>query len=263
MITTGGTVGMSPVERRTILYNRLQADGKVNLNQIAAELNVSSMTIRRDLKLFVDQGIVTISAGTAHLIDGSSSVTLVRSEGEPIVQDTQKQAIGRAAADHVEDGDTIIVDCGTTTLQLLRYLGNKSVTIITNSIPVAGIVGNNPNVKIIYAPGEYTADSNGIVGPLTVDFFHTLRADKAFIGAHGFDAQGGVNEPVLGDATAKRAMLDSARESYLMADSSKYGNVHLMALSRLSDFSCVITDSDFPAEKRGELEAACKEVIYA
>ena len=72
-----------------------------------------------------------------------------------------------------------------------------------------------------------------------------------------------MNEPVLGDATAKRAMLDSARESYLMADSSKYGNVHLMALSRLSDFSCVITDSEFPAEKRSELEAACKEVIYA
>ena len=254
---------MSPVERRTILYNRLQAEGKVNINQIADELNVSSMTIRRDLRLFVDQGIATISSGTAHLLDGGTPLPLVHSNTQPVTNDPQKQAIGRAAAERIEDGDTIIVDCGTTTLQLLRYLEDKRVTIVTNSIPVAGLAGTNPNFKIIYAPGEYTEDSHGMVGPLTVDFFHTLRADKAFLGAHGFDAQGGVNEPVLGDATAKRAMLDSAHESYLMADSSKYGNVHLMALSRLSDFTCVITDKAFPQDKRAELEAACNSVIYA
>lgn len=254
---------MSPVERRAMIFERLQRDGKVNLVALADELGVSSMTVRRDLHLFMEQGIATISAGTAHLIDSSASSPLGQTAIKIASHGTQKQAIGAAAAQLVNDGDTIIVDCGSTTLQLINYLGTKRVTIITNSIPVASIVGNNPGIKLIYAPGEYSIDSTGMVGPLTVDFFHTVRADKAFIGAHGFDAEGGVNEPVLGDATAKRAMLDAARLSYLMADSSKYGNVHLMALSRLSDFSCVITDSSFPIEKRAELEAACNEVIYA
>ena len=254
---------MSPVERRTIIFDRLQQEGKVNLNQMAEELGVSSMTIRRDLRLFVEQGIATISSGTAHLVDSKNGPVLVQPSGRTERHPTQKQAIGRAAAQQVEDGDTIIVDCGSTPLQLLQYLGTKRVTIVTNSIPVAGLVGANPAVKLIYAPGEYSADSIGMVGPLTVDFLHTLRADKAFLGAHGFDAVGGVNEPVLGDATAKRAMIEAAGASYLLADSSKYGNVHLMALSRLSDFACVITDAGFPMDKRAELEAACNEVIYA
>lgn len=254
---------MSPVERRTLIFNRLQTEGKVNLNQIAAELGVSSMTIRRDLRLFVEQGVATISAGTAHLIDSNGSIPLVQAAAPVEAKDGRKLAIGRAAAQQIDDGDTVIVDCGSTTLQLLRHIGPKRLTIVTNSIPVAGIVGTNPNIKLIYAPGEYTSDSNGMIGPLTVDFFRNIRADKAFLGAHGFDAEGGVNEPVLGDATAKRAMLEATRESYLMADSGKYGNVHLMALSRLSDYTCVITDDDFPASKRPELEAACNRVIYA
>ena len=254
---------MSPIERRRILLDRLRSDGKVNLNEIAAELGVSSMTIRRDLRILVDDGIATISSGTAHLAQGAYDGPLTQSPPRSRDHTIQKQAIGRAAAQMIEDGDTIIVDCGSTTLQLLRYLGHKQVTIITNSIPVAGLVGANPQVKLIYAPGEYSPDSTGMVGPLAVDFFHNIRADKAFLGAHGFDAMGGVNEPVLGDATAKRAMLEASRASYLLADSSKYGNVHLMALSRLSDYTCVITDADFPADKRAELEAACNQVIYA
>ncbi len=253
---------MSPVERRMLLLDRLRTDGKFNLNQMASELNVSSMTIRRDLRLLEEQGVATISSGTAHYLEGASLSPLQQPARAPL-QSAQKQAIARKAASFVEDGDTIIVDCGSTTLQLLKYLGSKRLTIITNSIPVAAIAGTNPDIKLIYAPGEYSADSVGMVGPLTVNFFHTLRADKAFIGAHGFDAEGGVNEPVLGDATAKRAMLECSQISYLLADSSKYGNVHLMALSKLSDFSCVITDAGFPADKRAELEAACNQVIYA
>ena len=257
---------MSPLERRALILDRLQTDGRANLNELAEELHVSSMTIRRDVRILIDQGVATISSGTAYLVEGGAAGIV--SPALPTLprmsrQAAQKQAIAQRAAAFVEDGDTIIIDCGSTTLQLLAHLGSKRLTIVTNSIPVASVVGANPNIKLIYAPGEYSPDSNGMVGPLAVDFFHTVRADKAFLGAHGFDAKGGVNEPVLGDATAKRAMLDSSRESYLLVDSSKYGNVHLMALSRLSDFSCVITDADFPPDRRDELEHACNEVIYA
>jgi DeoR/GlpR family transcriptional regulator of sugar metabolism len=212
----------------------------------------------------MDQGIATISVGTAYLTDqGTGSIAIVPVDEQDQGVPARKRAIGQRAAQLVEDGDTIIIDCGTTTYELLKYIGSKRLTIITNSIPVAGLVGSHPNLKLIYAPGEYSDDSHGMVGPLAVNFFHTLRVDKAFLGAHGFDAVGGANEPVLGDATAKRAMLEATTSSYLMVDSGKYGNVHLMALSKLSDFSCVITDADFPEERKAALEAACNQVIYA
>ena len=260
--TAKGAV-MNPLERRAHILRRLQQDGKAGLSELAAELGVSSMTVRRDLRTFVEQGIAVISVGTVYLSEHSvEGLTLAVSTGAQ-EQSRRKRAIALRAAQLIDDGDTIIVDCGTTTCGMLDYLEAKRLTIITNSIPVAGKVGDNPNVRLVYAPGEYTADSQGMVGPLTADFFRTLRVDKAFLGAHGFDAQGGAHEPVVGDATTKRAMLESAERSYLLVDSGKYGNMHFMALSRLSDFSCVITDADFPAERRPELEAACNEVVYA
>lgn len=255
---------MNPLERRASMFTRLQRDGKATIHEMAQDLGVSSMTIRRDLRPFVDQGKATISMGVAYLIDAEGMAATSLLPNTTIdARAVQKQAIGRAAAQLVEDGDTIAIDCGTTPLQLARHLGDQRLTVVTNSLPVAGVIGDRPTIKLIYAPGEYSVDSQGMVGPLTVDFFHTIRVDKAFLGAHGFDAAGGANEPVLGDATAKRAMLEAARASYLLVDSSKYGNVHLMALSRLSDFSCVITDNEFDVGRRAELESACNEVIYA
>ncbi len=253
---------MNLIERRMETFKRLQREGVLNIKDFADELGVSSMTVRRDLQYFAQQGFVNISNGNAHLIEEATSnamqVAMSKEESAG-----NKQRIGKAAADLVQSGDTIIVDCGTTTLQLLRYLGNKHVTIFTNSIPVSGLAGDLSNLKIVYAPGIYSPLSVGMVGTLAADFFRTLRVNKSFLGAHGFDAAGGANEPVLDDAATKHAMLEAAQESYLMVDSSKYGNVHLMAMSKLSDYSCLITDSDFPQEKRDELNAACQRVIYA
>ncbi len=254
---------MNPIERRSFILQRLQSDGKASITELSDELCVSGMTIRRDLRQLIEQGIVTISVGTAYLVDKSVDAASLSVPTEAQKDARRKHAIGLKAAQLIDDGDTIIIDCGTTTCGLLNYIESKRLTIITNSIPVAAVVGGKPNIRLIYAPGEYTNDSRGVIGPLTVSFFQTLRVDKAFLGAHGFDATGGANEPVLGDATTKRAMIESATTSYLLVESSKYGNVHLMAMSKLSDFSYVITDNDFPVEKRAELEAACNEVIYA
>ena len=254
---------MTPLERRQAICEQLAESGKARIDDLAEELGVSSMTVRRDLRQLADQGVVTISVGTVYLNEqGATNASPIRSD-ELSDADRRKLAIARLAAQLIDDGDTIIIDCGTTTCGLLEHIGQKRLTIITNSIPVAALVGDNPNVKLIYAPGEYAEGSRGMVGPLAVDFFHTLRVDKAFLGARSFDAVGGANEPLLGDATAKRAMLEASAKSYLLVDSGKYGNVHFMALSKLSDFSCVITDDDFPIDKRSELEAACNEVIYA
>lgn len=254
---------MNPVERRMAIMERLQAEGKATLEELASQLGVSTMTIRRDLAPFVQQDAATVSSGTVYLTNPGSGIAQIQRTPADDALARHKRSIARVAAEQVHDGDTIIVDCGTTALQMVNYLAERNVTIITNSLPVAGSVGGNPNIRLVYAPGEYSLDSVGVVGQLTVDFFKTIRADKAFLGAHAFDAAGGANEPVLGDATTKRAMIEAASTSYLLVDSSKYGNVHFMALSRLDDFSCVITDADFPTDKRPELEAACNRVIYA
>ena len=173
---------MNLIERRMEVFRQLQRDGVVNIKEFAEALGVSSMTIRRDLQYFAQQGIVTISTGNAYLVPGMSSETIRLALNNEENAD-QKQRIGREAAALVENGDAIIIDCGTTTLQLLRYLENKRVTVFTNSIPVAGLVGDMANIKIVYAPGVFSPQSVGMVGSLAADFFRSLRVDKSFLGA--------------------------------------------------------------------------------
>ena len=249
-------------KRQQALLKELREEKTIDVETVAQKLNVSPTTIRRDLVMFEKQNLIERFHGGATLLEESLREEDNPTDNREAEDREQKHIIARYAAELVEDGDTIFINSSSTALLMLDYLKGKNVIVVTNNGFAVGHP-HDPQVEIIMTGGEIYQRRKSLVGEFALHTLTKIIADKAFIGAHGFDAQGGVNEPVLGDATAKRAMLDSARESYLMADSSKYGNVHLMALSRLSDFSCVITDSEFPAEKRSELEAACKEVIYA
>jgi DeoR/GlpR family transcriptional regulator of sugar metabolism len=111
---------MNPIERRARILQRLQRDGKVGLGELAQEFGVSSMTIRRDLRQLMDQGIATISVGTAYLTDqGSGSIAVASVDEQDNDFSSRKRAIGLSAAQLVDDGDTIIIDCGTTTFDNL------------------------------------------------------------------------------------------------------------------------------------------------
>lgn len=251
---------MNVTERRMQIFNLLKTNETVELNDLAKRFDVSTMTIRRDLQMFERQGLLQINCGEAYLIRNSAHEPsfAVKSEQNML----QKQNIGRRAAQFVEDGDIIILDCGTTPLQMLSFLGNKHVTVITNSWPSAHFITGNSNIKLIFAPGEYYEVSAGMTGPLTTDFFAHLHADKVFMGAHGFSIRNGVTEPDI-EFNSKKALMSAGKEHFLLVDSTKYEKTFLMKYADLEAFDHIITDENFPFAKRAELEEACRDVIYA
>lgn len=250
---------MNVAKRRMEIFRILQAEESVDIAEIAAKFEVSTMTIRRDLNVFAKQGLVTMNYGGASLNRGTAVEPSFEVKTSHMI-DT-KQKIAKAAADLVKEGDAIILDCGTTTLQMVRYLLHKKITILTNSWPVANYLNGNTKVKLILAPGEYISDSAGVFSGITADFFHNYHADKVFIGTYGFDKQCGATVSELFDAEIKRALINGAKERYLLADSSKFGRKYFATHAELSAFDCIFTDEGIGEEGQRELNEVCRRVV--
>ena len=253
---------MNITERRMAIFDDLKSRGVVELTELAETYDVSTMTVRRDLQLFERQGLLTMNHGSAYLNRDAARLEPTFAAKSANMA-SEKQLIGRTAAGLVEDGDSIIVDCGTTTLQMLRYLGTKDITVITNSMPASSLVGASSHVRLIYAPGEYSETSAGLLDEMTVEFYSKLHVDKAFVATHALSSTEGATQPTFNDAVVKRAIIAAARDSYLLVDSTKYGQVSLAHAADLSVFSAIVTDGGYDEESRAELEAVAQRVIYA
>ena len=251
---------MNVTERRMQIFDLLKKNETVGINELAERFQVSTMTIRRDLQMFERQGLLQTNCGEAYLIKQlvHEPSFAVKSEQNIL----QKQNIGYQAAQFVEDGDTIILDCGTTPLQMLSFLGGKRVTVITNSWPSAHFIAGNAKIKLIFAPGEYYEVSAGMTGPLTVEFFGRIHADKVFMGAHGFSVENGVTEPYI-EYNSKKALMAAGKEHFLLVDSTKYEKTFLMKYADLEEFEHIITDENLHSSRRAGLERVCNDVIYA
>ena len=251
---------MNVTKRRMEIFSLLQKKEVVELTELAHRFNVSTMTVRRDLQMFERQGLLSMAYGSAYLRKEAIHEPSFASKSNYLIE--QKQYIGYAAAQFVRDDETIIVDCGTTPLQLLKYISGKRVTVITNSWPAINFVSGNPKIKLILAPGEYNEISAGAFGNLTSEFFGCLHVDKVFMGAHGFSIENGATEPDI-ETNAKKSILNAGKERFLLADATKFDRTYLMQYAQLSDFHHVITDDSMKTDCRSRLESVCENVIYA
>jgi len=252
---------MNSTDRRREIFNIIQADKSVEVNQLAKKFAVSTMTIRRDLTEFEKQGVVTTTYGGAYLNKGVSI------EPDFFLRTNQmldkKQMIARAAIKHIDEGDTIIIDSGTTTLELVKLIPDKKIKIITNSWPVAYYLKKRPNVTLILAPGEYDHISAGTFSGQTIAFFKQFNADKVFMGTHGFDIRHGATVPEILDGDVKKALLDAGKTKFLLADSGKYNHSYLVTHARLELFDYLIVDDSIGEENARSLSGVCKHLIIA
>jgi len=250
---------MDPVQRRIELFNILQAEGSVEVSNMAVYFNVSPVTIRRDLTMLAHQQLVTTTYGGAYLNKGSSiEPSFALKQGQMA---EQKQFIAQAAADMIRDGDTVVLDCGTTTIAILKYIQKKQITIITNSWPAIGYLQGNPKVKLILAPGEYSELSAGTVSSVTISFFAGIRADIVFSSTQGFDPIYGASVPDLTDASVKQALINSGDKKILLVDSSKIGRKYFARYANPGDFDCIITDKMASDENLRTMREHCRQII--
>jgi len=234
-------VNLSANARRDGILEMLHEDGNVKVVNLSKIFKVSEVTIRQDLEKLEADGVVIREHGGAYLKTISSQVrsfTLSHLENME-----QKQLIAKKAAEFVRNGDTIILDSGTTTTELARQLlGRKDLTVITNALNIALMLGSEPSISVIMTGGEFKAPTLSLTGEKAAAFFSNLHVDKLFLATAGISLKAGLTYPSISDLVVKKAMIDAAEEVYLLADSSKIGKSSLASLGALSLVDFLITD---------------------
>lgn len=229
-------------QRRQKIFDLLKEDGSAKVVRLARIFRVTEVTIRQDLEKLEQEGLIIREHGGAFLKNIQDNVRSFI----PLNTDNmdKKTAIGKKAATLIENGDTIIIDSGSTTTEIAKnILGKKGLTVITNALNIAIILGADPGIDVIVTGGEFKPPTISLTGQKAADFFEDLHVDKLFLATAGISLRSGLTYPSISDIMVKKAMIDAADITYLVADSTKIGRNSLASLGALSLIDYLITDS--------------------
>ena len=228
-------------QRREKILELLQEDGSAKVIKLAKIFKVSEVTIRQDLEKLEAEGYILREHGGAFLktVEGSvKSFTLLNQDNLE-----KKQVIGKKAAELIQAGDSIILDSGSTTTEIARNLiGRSGLTIITNALNIAVMLGAEPGIEVIVTGGEFKPPTLSLTGQKAASFFEDIHVDKLFLATAGISLRSGLTYPSLSDIVVKKAMIESADVTYLVADSTKIGKNAFASLGALSLIDYIITD---------------------
>lgn len=245
-------------QRRQEILNVVENEGFVALQQLTDRVGVSESTIRRDLEYLERIGQIRRTRGGAAYV-GESLTTL----DERAVQSlAEKQAVGKAAADLVASGETVLLDGGTTTLEVARHLGGKSLQVVTNSLPVATLLANQPQIELITIGGYVYPKTGVALGPLAIAALQQVHVRRLFMSVGGITEKGLFNSNTL-LADTERAMLSVAEEVIVVTDSRKLGHSALAHLCSLDRVQRVVVDAGITEEWRTTLANAGIAVTVA
>lgn len=252
-----------PAARQSKIIELIKRDGLVTVEALSKTLEVSVITIRRDLSLLEEKGVLERTHGGA-VLNQKIEREFNYSEKDRINPD-QKAAIGRAAAALIEDGDTVFINSGSTTYQVIRYLENKNdVQVITNNAAAVADFSGITGVELILTGGLYRHQSNCLIGDFAVNMVNGIVASKIIMGVDGLCFEKGLTSPVYQEAGITRAMIDRTQGSVIcIADSTKLGKVTNFVTAPLSKVDILVTDWSFDEALRVDLEALNIKIIKA
>lgn len=225
-------------QRRSGVLEIIEQKGFASLRQIADEISVSESTIRRDLEYLESIGQIRRTRGGAAYVGESLSGFDDRRN----LALREKQRIGRCVADLIGPGETIILDGGTTTLEVARHLAGKSLQIVTNSLPIVNHLVSVPDIELIFLGGYLYPKTGVALGALTVAALKQIQARRLIMGVGGITEAGLFNSNSL-LVEAEQQMMDSADEVILVADSSKFGHSEFARLCGLDRIHRVVVDA--------------------
>jgi DeoR family transcriptional regulator of aga operon len=252
-------------QRRAGIVELVRQHGAMRVTKLAEQFQVSEVTIRNDLVQLEKDGQLIRDRGGALPVEGGRQLTsLLAVEQRAHLQMEEKRRVARCAAALVSPGDTIIMDAGTTVVEMAPFLaGIASLTVVTNALNVALEVAARTQARIILLGGTFNRESSGTVGALAERTLGELVVQKAFLGTQAFDLENGLTDTTMEIAEVKRAMIRAARRSILLTDSSKLGRSGFIKVAPLTAFHTVICDHDLPTETKGSLEQLGIEVLLA
>ncbi|EGN2451082.1 DeoR/GlpR transcriptional regulator [Salmonella enterica] len=243
---------MIPAERRQIILGMVAEKGIISIAELTDRMNVSHMTIRRDLQTLEQQGSVVLVSGGVQL---SGRVAHEPSHHmKTSLAMMQKTAIGKLAASLIQPGSCIYLDAGTTTLAIAQHLvKTEQLTVVTNDFVIADYLLDNSGCTIIHTGGAVCRENRSCVGEAAATMLRGLMIDQAFISASSWSVRG-ISTPAEDKVTVKRAIASASRQRILVCDATKYGQVATWLALPLDIFDKIITDDGLSEKARAELE---------
>lgn len=236
---------MNPSPRQLELVQEVQRLRTVTVEALAERFGVALQTVRRDIRLLAEAGLVTRFHGGVR-VPGSTTENLAYRQRQQLHEDA-KRCIARAVARAVPDGCSLILNIGTTTEAVARELmGHRGLRIITNNLNVAAILSDNPHCEVIVAGGLVRSRDRGIVGEVTVDFIEQFKVDIGLIGISAIESDGTLRDFDYREVKVARAIIAHSREIWLVADHSKFNRPAMVELARLDQVDALFTDQPPP-----------------
>lgn len=239
---------MLPIERQNKILEIVKNNKMIKLEELQKQIpDVSQSTIRRDIKVLEKEGkIEYIFGGAIRLNRKIGEISFTK---KVTMNAKQKQVICDLASNLVQDEETIYIDSGSTCTLLLKKLINKNIIIYTTNTQVCNILGDFP-AQVILIGGNYNGFTSSLAGSLTESILNTLHFDKAFFGVSGVDIKAGYTTPSMEEASKKQIINARSNQSYVLCDSSKFGNISTVAALSLGDASLITDKNDKEFSKK-------------
>ncbi|MFM7844595.1 MAG: DeoR/GlpR family DNA-binding transcription regulator [Planctomycetota bacterium] len=247
-------------ERRGRLLELVRQQGFATLPDLAARLQVSESTVRRDLDLLEEAGSAKRTHGGVFYTGPSPKIA--HFDQRQSANWEKKRQIARAAARLIEDNDTLLMDGGSTTYELAQLLVGRPLQVVTNSLPVANLFTSTDAADLVFIGGYIHTRTGVSLGPYADRMLGELTARRAVLSVAGINERGYFNSHLLLVET-ERGMMRAADEVIVVADSTKFGRTSLALVDELSAADVLVTDSDLPAEWQQRLAAAGVQVVMA
>jgi len=244
-------------ERQKKILKLLDSDSRASVKKLAEELGVSTVTIRQDLTFLESEGLLRRVHGGAEMKDADNI------ESRLGVNYEKKLRIARKVASLINDGDTILIESGSTNALLAREIANKNVTIITTNVYIARQFRKGMQARVILPGGVYQHGSESLVGKITKESIDKINFDKAFIGVDGYTPDTGFTSRDLFRAEVSSHIISKSGDVFIVTDSSKFGKAQLTNICYSLDIHHIATDSDLDSQYVEEFQKAGIDLILA
>ena len=230
--------------RQTDILRMARQSGRVGVDDLALQFDVTPQTIRKDLNEICDAGLLQRVHGGAVYPSGAVNYAY---DARRSLAAEEKQKIGATAAALIPDNSSVILNIGTTTEQVaFALLGHEGLMVITNNINVANILRESPSTEVIIAGGLVRRADGGIIGEATIDFIRQFKVDYAVIGASAIDEEGAILDYDYREVRVAQEIIRHARRTILVADYMKFDRNAPVRIGHLSDIDVLVTDADVP-----------------
>ncbi|MFI9590721.1 DeoR/GlpR family DNA-binding transcription regulator [Nonomuraea sp. NPDC052265] len=249
-------------QRQQAIVDLVRQNGGVRVVDLVRTFGVSDITIRRDLELLAERGLLAKVHGGATTIGSTDEPGFA---AKSVQQEEEKRAIAGHAAALVRPGTAVALSAGTTTWTLAHHLGQvPGLTVVTNSVRIADVFqhAGRPDQTVVLTGGVRTP-SDALVGPVAVAAIRQLNVDLLFLGVHGMTARAGFTTPNMMEAETDRALVEAASRLVVLADHTKWGTVGISTIAQLGEADVVVSDTGLPEAARQALSERAGRLVLA